>query len=61
MKQKQFGMHLHSNSGENLFEISETFVDYTLNFNFHDTNLKYMFLKKQFVLNQSDEISLNLQ
>lgn len=38
-------MYLYSNFGENFFEISEIFVDYILNFNFYDINLKYMFLK----------------
>ena len=32
-------------------KISETFVDYILSFNFYDTNLGCMFLKKKFVLN----------
>lgn len=44
-------MHLYCSSGVNLPEINETFVHYTLSFNFHDTNLGYMFLKKQCVLN----------
>lgn len=39
-------MHLYCSSGVNCFEINETFVDYTLSFNFHDTNLQDKLLKK---------------
>lgn len=42
-------MHLYCSSGVNCFKVNETFVDYTLSFNFHDTNLGDMLFKK-FVL-----------
>lgn len=44
-------MHLYCSSGANRFEINEAFIDYTLRFHFHDTNLGNVFLEKQFVLN----------